>query len=246
MNRIGQLIARAWKPALILVWLLVLASLFPNHYTTFLRPAFGWVLVIAVIILSGMFGTSIERPNAHRFGRGEMLRALILVLPLAYLLNVRGTSLDAYAFQNRSVGLPSLPTANHTSPTGLSLFPVDPTGESRTTCREVTLLDLYRAPSDHVGQPVRLIGMYYRDDSAIEDLGPDTCVIFRFTINCCAADGTPLSVLAKAEKHPHLASGTWVEAEGIFTIREEEGRRIPMLLNADLRQTSSPEHPYLL
>ena len=175
-----------------------------------------------------------------------MLRALILVLPLAYLLNVRGTSLDAYAFQNRSVGLPSLPTASLTYPTGLSLSLADPNGESQSTSRDVTLLDLYRAPNDYVSRRVKLIGMYYRDDSAIEDLGPDTCVIFRFTINCCAADGTPLSVLANTAKHSHLASGTWVEAQGVFTIREDEGRRIPMLLNADLRQTHSPEHPYLL
>jgi uncharacterized repeat protein (TIGR03943 family) len=98
-----------WRPLVFFTWLWALTGLLKNErYTTFLRPEFGYVIGVGVFTLLGFLVSSLQDRQPKPFGIRQVLRALILLLPIAHLMNAQGTSLDKDAFQNRSLGLPSV------------------------------------------------------------------------------------------------------------------------------------------
>jgi uncharacterized repeat protein (TIGR03943 family) len=310
----------------------------------------------------------------RRFGIPQAMHTLILLLPLAYLWNAQGVSLDAYAFQNRSLGLPSIemqagdsassnnllprietearettnaplsaerttnneraeperitrsdpslpqPTADprpapqaekRTEPPAIPPDPDDlvattgqpeeqvsrrngsptslpdpgpveqttqkanrprnpervqqppilrPAGEgeamketqqdgdvkSAAASKAVTIIDLYYAPRAYEGKRVKLIGMLHKNDAQVKkDFGRHLLVVFRFVINCCAADATPAAVLVDGTDFPDLPESSWVEVEGTFKLQEKNGRRVPILEKSSIRKTDKPKQPYL-
>ena len=70
-------------------------------------------------------------------------------------------------------------------------------------------------------------------------------VVFRFVINCCAADATPAAVLVDGEDMPDLPESAWVEVEGTFTLHEKNGRRVPILEKSSIKKIDAPKQQYL-
>ena len=247
MNQIKRLLVRHGQPVLFLVWLWALVSLLLNEqYVLFLRPEFAWVLILAVGILLGFMKAGWQEQRST-FGVAEALRFMVLVLPLLYLYNSRGISLDAKAFRNRSLALPVI-QATKLLPVPSTPKSGDPDSDTDVQLHEITLADLYRVPERYTNQRVKLIGRYHRDERAIRDLGSRVRVVFRFSINCCAADATPLAVLADVNEATLLEDideSVWVEVEGIFYIKEKADRRLPLLENATIQPTAPPRRPYL-
>lgn len=100
---------RWWRPLLFLAWFWALTKLLVHQrYTAFLRPEFGYVLGLGTFTLLGFLMTGMGERRSRRFGVPQALHALILLLPLAYLWNAEGMWLGAYAFQKRSLGLPTI------------------------------------------------------------------------------------------------------------------------------------------
>lgn len=250
MKRIGRLLAILWQPALFFIWLVALVSLLlDQQYIAFLRPEFVWVLILAGGILVGFLRAGVTNLRAHNFGISEALRALILLMPLVYLLNVQGASLDAYTFRNRSLGLPSLQgQGNGDVPPLAAPLSDDLSKEAGDTVHTITLADVYRSPRRYTDRRVKLIGQLHKDEQAIQELGASVRVIFRFAVNCCTADATPLALFADVNDTTplsDLAESSWVEAEGIFCLQEGSGQCFPILGNATLRKTRPPKRPYL-
>ncbi len=106
------------------VWMYALIELLQNQrYQTFLRPEFGWVLAAALLMFLAMTLAEISRPAEDRLHWYEFQRPLILLVPLLFLLNAQGASLDYYTFSKRFTGTaamsvnvePSIPTAERTA-----------------------------------------------------------------------------------------------------------------------------------
>jgi uncharacterized repeat protein (TIGR03943 family) len=229
---------------------LALTGLLPNQrYTAFLRPEFGYVLGLGTFALFGFVVVEIGDLRPRRFGVAQGLRALILLLPLAYLFNARGASLDAYAFQNRSLGLPNViepETDDRPAAPGRVDTPAQAGDVDAPASKPVTILDLYYAPRAYEGKRVKLTGMLHKNDPQVEaDFGKSLPVVFRFVITCCAADASPVAVLVDGDDLPDLPESAWVEVAGTFRIQEKDGRRVPIVATSIVTEKETPKQPYL-
>lgn len=88
--------------------------------------------------------------------------------------------------------------------------------------------------------------MLAKDNPQVEKLlGKKAPLIFRFVINCCAADASPLAVLLDGCDVGSLANDAWIEASGTFRIKNTGMYELLILEDAEVRETETPEQPYL-
>ncbi len=110
----------------------------------------------------------------------------------------------------------------------------------------MTLLTLFMKPGEYDGKNISLVGMLAKDDPQVEKiLGVKRPIMFRFLINCCAADAVPLAMVLDGDDAGLLKNDDWIEASGVFRIRDAGGQKLPVLENAAIRPAKQPEHPYL-
>ena len=105
MNSIFGLLARRFRVIVFFVWVYTLIDLLQNgRYLTFLRPEFGIVLGIALALFFLMVMAEMARPDTRSIRWFHVPRPVILLLPLLFLLNAQGASLDNYTFKKRFTG----------------------------------------------------------------------------------------------------------------------------------------------
>lgn len=253
MKRLRDLAGRYWPPLVFLVWLLALAwMLRGSAYTNFLRPEFGVLLALGGGTLIGFLVTRRGKAHAPPFGSPEVLRMMILVLPLVHLWNAQGATLGGFAFQNRSMirGLRrprSAPRAPGAKPdAAANAFSPEALAPADGPAIPVTLVDLYRGEEDYRGKRIRLLGMYQAGRAEIEaEFGKPYPILYRFVIACCAADATPASVLVVGDGLPTPENDTWVTVEGTFHLRVVGDYEIPMVIHATMKEADQPRIPYL-
>lgn len=87
------------------IWMYALIELLQNQrYLTFLRPEFGYVLAAALVMFLALIIAEVSRPSDDRLRWYEFQRPIILMIPLVFLLNAQGASLDYYTFSKRFTG----------------------------------------------------------------------------------------------------------------------------------------------
>ncbi len=243
MNRLDRFLSHFGRPLLLASWFCALAGLLPNQaYTAFLRPEFGSLLGVALLVLIGfLFAEMRPSDGSGTFGLEGAIRSLILIAPLAYLSMARGASLDSRAFQHRwtdMAGTNTLVTAEG----GATAMRVK---AATNTVVEATLLDLTYDPAHYEEQDVAVIGMIRRDTKSQERFGTNACVLFRFVMTCCAADARPVAILLDGDMPAHWSDDTWIHAEGRFTVRDDRGLRAPTLEVTKATRIAKPRRPYL-
>ncbi len=244
MTSLQQALGRRWRFMVLFAWFWAITGLLPNAYKALLSPVFGFVLALGVICLLFYVFVEVAGSQKRRFGMGETVRCLVLLMPLAYLANARGVSLDAYAFRKQSVGSPAV-QAERTPEKSAAVPPakassagpvLEDAPPGRDTLLEVTILDICSSPRLYEGKRVRFIGMLHKkDERVIEDLGRDLPLVFRFVINCCVACATPVAVVVDAAGPTPLEENSWVEVTGTFTVVKRKGLRIPFITEAKMR-----------
>jgi len=255
-------IARWWRPLLFFAWISALMGLLENgRYTAFLRPEFRYLLVLGGLIMWGFFIAGIGQ-RSSRLSISQVVYGFILFLPLAYLWNAQGASLDTYALQRRWLGHPGVKTAYDAwgtqCPSASTSSTDEPTekdqmatGKSETrltaaSAQSVTILDLYYSPKIYEGKRVKLIGVLHKNDPQVrENFGRVMLVVFRFVVTCCAADASPVAVLVDGENLPPLDENSWVEVDGNFRVMENKDQKVPIVEHSTLRTISAPRQPYL-
>ncbi len=258
MNLISlyRFLSRWWCQLLFFLWICALANLLErNGYTAFLRPEFGIVLGLGLAVLIGFFVAGMSKSHAPvPLTLAQALRAMILLLPLLYLLNAQGVSLDAKAFMNRSVGTPTVgaQTSGSSSDEELSLWESKNQSENFAESDQVldqeavpvTLLDLYDSPDLFLGKRVRFDGMWMNDENTRKDFGQNSRVLFRFVITCCAADAVPIAVVLVPEQSlGEQEESSWLQVEGVFQTRQIGLRRVPVLEHVSIAPIDKPEQP---
>ncbi len=87
------------------IWLYSLVVLLQSgRYLAFLRPEFGWVLGGAVVMFLAVMMAELARRPGDSLRWYEFQRPLILLVPLLFLMNAQGASLDHYTFSKRFTG----------------------------------------------------------------------------------------------------------------------------------------------
>ena len=243
MIQLNRLLSRYGRPLLMCAWFYALAGLLPGRaYKVFLRPEFGILLVVALLVLIGfLFAEMSSLERKRTFGMDGAIRMLLLIAPLVYLPIARGTSLDSRAFQHRWTDINGTNIVSRVEDAGAIVNPA----ASSTAALEVTILDLSYDPDRYQEQRIAVLGMIHRDPKLKERFGADACFLFRFVINCCAADAQPVAILLCGDVPADLADDTWIRAEGRFTFREEKAQPMPTLEISKATRSAKPREPYL-
>jgi uncharacterized membrane protein YcgQ (UPF0703/DUF1980 family) len=69
--------------------------------------------------------------------------------------------------------------------------------------------------------------------------------VYRFLINCCAADAMPLAIALDLDRPGAFDKDQWVQVDGIFTLRQIDGKPVPMVLQPSIKLVEAPAVPYL-
>jgi len=244
MKYITHLLSRYGRTLLFGAWFYALIGLLPGQgYQTFLRPEFGGLLAVGLLVLIGfLFAEMGQLDRELHFGLNETIHLLILMIPLAYLPIARGTSLGSNAFQRRWTGLSADPGEKTLMSTNTSL---DISMLNTERVREVTLADLCRMPRAYKDRRLAVVGMIHRAPDIKKRFGDNACVLFRFVITCCAADAMPAAILLIGEVPADWPNDTWIRAEGQFALRDDQGKPMPTLEVSKATRTAKPRRPYL-
>lgn len=212
----------AWTAGL--VYLIV-----DDNYVLFLKPKFHalvWIsLVIALVfivsLLPGTFsGTLPEQKH-------PWVKAMILVLPLVFIIGAGQSTLGTYALSKRPMAsLPEKePSALKTSP------PVTESGEALTS-----ISTLVREFDRFSGKSVRLEGLFSGTVVNHDELS----AVFRYFITCCAADAQPVGVFMNRVADDTIQDNSWVRVEGKVAVQELDGFQIIFM---DLEKITPAEQP---
>jgi uncharacterized repeat protein (TIGR03943 family) len=219
------------------------------------------LLLVSGVILVGLAVVAVlrdrrNRDDAERSGDGHGHRphgpsvAWLLALPPLALVLIAPPALGAFAASRQSVQPPrtgqTSPTDQSTGGVDAALFPpLVPPGDGAAiplTLAEYLVRD-YEAPHTLAGVRVRLVGFVTPQQD-----GGDGYRLTRFTINCCAADGTARQVSVLGDPVPR-SPDTWLEIEGRWRQRtnDDQGQPssdAPLLLAESIRVIPQPPEPY--
>lgn len=187
-------------------------------------------MLVLLGFLFAEMGTS--RPD-HPPRLNEIIRALVLICPLAYLSTARGVSLDSRAFQHRWTGQVGVNSFSSASP-----------GDTNTSA-EATILDLAYRPASYTGRYVAVVGIIHHDSKIQERFGTNSIVLYRFVISCCAADAMPAAILLTGGELAGWPNDTWIRAEGRFVLLPDKDQAAPVLELSAATQVKKPRRPYL-
>jgi putative membrane protein len=95
------------------------------------------------------------------------------------------------------------------------------------------------------GRRVVFTGMMLHDEQLKKDFGGRENIVYRFLINCCAADALPLAVAVDSDRARKMANDQWVRVEGIFHLCQIEGDAVPVVEDAAVQPVEAPKFPYL-
>jgi len=242
MSAVGKALAK-WGGALAFsAWAFAFIVLLDRgNFKRFLRPEFGAFILMGLLLLLAMLGAMVQKPTASECGHGRrssgalarLAKLLLLLLPLAFLLNASDAVLDVKAFEVRSTGAAGGAGA---------------ASESQAKAKpslEPSLLEISTDPKAFDGKRVSTLGMFYQDETSLKRFGPGSFIVFRFAVLCCAADARPVAVAVRPEKSVSFEKGSWTIATGTLKVQEVEGGTAAVLENAEVEEAKAPENPYL-
>jgi putative membrane protein len=92
---------------------------------------------------------------------------------------------------------------------------------------------------------VIVTGMILRDEQLKPHFGGRDTAVYRFMINCCAADALPLAIALDADKAEAFENDQWVQVDGIFDLHQINGKPVPMVSKPQIKPIAAPAVPYL-
>ncbi len=224
-----------------------------GRYLEFLRPEFGMLLAVAHFIAMGFMIAAMARPKETDFS--GVLRALVLLTPILFAVAMPEAMLGNQTFKKRFVGTENVVAGRQDrsllSARGTENDPDSPPGETQgglpdtETPLEPTILEIYLEPDFYGGRRVVVTGMILRDKILEEHFGGMDTAVFRFLINCCAADALPLAIALDSDLAAPFPNDQWVRADGIFALRQIDGKPVPVIENATITAVEKPAVPYL-
>jgi putative membrane protein len=126
---------------------------------------------------------------------------------------------------------------------------MSPPGEiesgQQLTPQERTILEILLNPDSYRGRRVIVMGMILRDEQLKPHFAGRDTAVYRFLINCCAADALPLAIALDADQTDTFANDQWVQVDGIFDFQQINGKPVPLVSKPSIRPVEAPAVPYL-
>lgn len=235
-----------------LSWSLFLLFLLAGKgYTSFLRPRFGLFLAIACFITIGYMITAVFKYRISGIDMSVVSRTLVLLLPILYCLAARDSILGSQVFIQRFTGT-FAPQSQYSafsdkSRNNSGSFALGKKTDSSTvkSVKEETILDIYRNTDFYKGRNVSVKGMIIHDEGLKRYFGGRDIAVYRFVINCCAADALPLAVAIEYDHAEAFKTDQWVQVEGIFDLRKIDDKFYPVIAKPFVKPVEAPSFPYL-
>ena len=256
MKSPDEALKRWAHPAVFAIWtgflIYLLASL---RYIAFLRPEFGILLAFAHFIAMGFTFAAMIHSKTRKMNVSAILRALVLLIPVLYYVAMPDTMLGNQAFKKRFIGANNGSISRQTP----SILPSDgvPNGPDgvqsqgensdfrQKTPQEQTILEIFLNPNFYQGQRIIVTGMILRDEQLKPHFGGRNTAVYRFLINCCAADALPLAIALDSDQADAFANDQWVRVDGVFNLQQINGKPVPMVSNPKIKPVEAPAVPYL-
>ncbi len=251
-----QAMKRWLHPAVFATWTgLLIYILVSRRYIAFLRPEFGILLALALFIAMGFMLAAMIRPKKEEMNTSAVLRSLVLLMPVLYFVAIPDAMLGNQAFKKRFIGTNngaiSRQAPSILSPQGAGndphvASPPEKSGGARQeTPQERTILDIFRNPDLYKGQRVIVTGMILHDEQLKSHFGGRDTAVYRFLINCCAADALPLAIALDSDQADAFANDQWVQVDGIFDLQQINGKPVPIVSKPQIKPIEAPAVPYL-
>jgi putative membrane protein len=252
-----EAVLKGWlHPAVFAVWTGFLIYLLASQrYVAFLRPEFGILLALAHFIAMGFMLAAMVRPKTEEMDTPAVFRSLALLVPVLYYVATPDVMLGHQAFEKRFIGTQNGAIGLQSASTPPSQGPeIDPDNASppkgiedtwQGTPQERTLLELFLNANAHKGQRVMFTGMILRDEQLKPHFGGRDTAVYRFLINCCAADALPLAIAVDSDPADAYSRDQWVQVDGIFDLRQINGKPVPIVLRPKIKPVEAPAVPYL-
>jgi putative membrane protein len=87
--------------------------------------------------------------------------------------------------------------------------------------------------------------MILRDEKLKQYFGGKDMAVYRFLINCCAADALPLAIALDSDQADTFDNDQWVKVDGIFDLQQIGGKPVPMVSKPQIKPIAAPAVPYL-
>lgn len=184
-----------------------------------------------------------EHGHSHGEGRHGWLGLLLVAAPMLLGLALPSRPLGAAAMAGRELRLDGA---------GLSSSTVAFERRLRSPQAGRNILDWlysFQTAEDKgslEGEAVDVIGFVYRDAGRLG--GADAAASFyvsRFTLSCCVADASPVSLLVRHAGAADLENDAWVRVRGRLQVETIEGRELPVVEADEVLPVAVPAQPYL-
>jgi putative membrane protein len=235
-------------PIVFAIWTGFLIYLLASQrYVTFLRPEFGLLLAAAHFVAMGFMLAAMIRPKMAWMDVSSILRALVLLIPVLYFVAMPDTMLGNQAFKKRFIGVSDGAVNRQSAPTFFTQESENnPDGKvPQDTLQERTILEIFLNPNRYKGQRVIVRGMILRDEKLKQYFGGKDMAVYRFLINCCAADALPLAIALDSDQADTFDNDQWVKVDGIFDLQQIGGKPVPTFLKPHIKAVEKPAVPYL-
>jgi len=210
---------------------------------------------MGLLIAMGFMLAAMIRPMMTEMDLSTILRALVLLVPVVYAMLMPDTFLGNQAFKKRFIGA-GHGAIGRQAPTMLSSQGAEnnanaasPLGEiegfSQKAPQERSILEIFRRPNQFRGQRVIVTGMILRDEQLKPHFGGRDTAVYRFMINCCAADALPLAIALDTDQADAFPNEQWVQVDGIFDIQQINDKPVPIVSNPRIKRVETPAVPYL-
>ncbi len=243
-------------PTVFAIWTGFLIYLLASgRYVAFLRPEFGLFLAVAHFVAMGFMLTAMFRQKSKEIDVSAILRALVLLVPVLYSIAVPDTMLGNQAFKKRFTGTnngtisrqarPMLSSKGSKNSPAVKVPPEELEYPQEGAPQERTILEICLNPNLYKGHRVIITGMILRDDQLKPHFGGKDMAVYRFLINCCAADALPLAIALDSDKGDEFVNDQWVQVDGIFNLQQINGQPVPLVSKPRIKLVEAPSVPYL-
>lgn len=255
MKKIREILISLLPSLIFMIWVVFIIFLLAGRrYMAFLRPEFGILLVLALIIAFGFMFIAFVRPGAKEISFSAIMRLMVLLVPVLYYVVMPNASLGEQAFDKRFVGVSKGAVSqtqvdNESQAAEAESGSLAASAESENLTQEpaveASILDLLNNPYHYNKKRVIVVGMFMHDEQLKPYLGGKETGIYRFLVTCCAADAMPLTIALDMNNFDKFSKYQWVSVDGIFEIQQYEGKNIPVIVKPELKAAEAPAPEYL-
>lgn len=248
---LNRVLSRWEEPTTLAAWAFALLYLLESsRFTSFLRPEFGVLLILALLLLVAMLvahACGEEEASSTRqdsFAAWRLLRLALALLPLACVFLASGQRLGDSDFKKRFASFAG--QATEAEPLLVPASPEEalPSAVSAPVPQEAKIIDLIVNPRAFDGSLVAVSGVVARDKEIEAAFGKGSFLLYRFAITCCAADARPVSVVVKPSDAEIPPDGKWLRVEGRLSATPWRHAVLAALEPSKCEAVKAPEDPY--